>query len=236
MNAELRRFVASHLSSRRAWFILILYVTVLTAIGVVLHLYVDREELRQLVQQNGSLGIWLFLLIEYLYIFFVPIYNTPIHLAAGYIFGGSTGWLLNFVTTTAALFTIIALVKYFGRPFLLTHMVSESKLQKYDKLTLRIGPVALFVAYVLPLFPDDEITYMLAAGERVQIWRFILPVTLGNITKAAVSYIGDEGSQGVPMAIGSRVVVLLIGLVLIGVQEYLVRNYIQRNNTTKEGE
>lgn len=193
----------------------------MTAIGVLLHLYVDREALRQLVNRNGSLGIWLFLLIEYVYVFFAPIYNTPIHLAAGYIFGGQLGWLLNFVATTAALFTIIGLVKHYGRP-LLGRIVSESKLQKYDKLTQRIGPVALFVAYVLPLFPDDEITYMLAAGERVQFWRFILPVILGNVTKSAVSFIGDEGSQGVPVALGSRLLVLLVGLVLIGIQEYLV--------------
>jgi uncharacterized membrane protein YdjX (TVP38/TMEM64 family) len=222
MTSESRRFIISHLSSRRAWLILITYLTLLTAVGVLLHLYVDREALRQMVNRSGSLGIWLFLLIEYLYIFFAPIYNTPIHLAAGYIFGGSLGWLLNFVATTAALFTIIALVKYFGRP-LLARIVSESKLQKYDKLTQRIGPVALFIAYVLPLFPDDEITYMLAAGERVQFWRFILPVTLGNVTKAAVSFIGDEGSQGVPVALGSRILVLLVGLVLIGIQEYVVR-------------
>ena len=73
---------------------------------------------------------------------------------------------------------------------------------------------------MLPLFPDDEVTYLLAAGKRIQLWRFIFPVILGNIAKTSTSYLGDEGTGGISMTIGTRVIVLVIGLIIIGIQEY----------------
>lgn len=222
MKTQAKKIFLERLSSRQAWALLIGYVSITVAVGLAIQHYVDQESLRSFVSGYGSWGPFLFLLIEYVYVLFVPIYNTPIHLAAGYIFGGSRGWLINFVATTGALFTIVALVKYYGRP-LLNRVVSERTLNRYERFVGSIGPIALFVVYVLPLFPDDEITYMLAASERVRFWRFIAPIVLGNVTKAAVSYIGDRGSAGIATALSTRVVILVIGLILISAQEYLIR-------------
>lgn len=223
MESSTKKFFAEHLTSRQAWLVLIGYILATVIIGVLLAEYFDRDLLRGVVNRNPKSGIILFLIIEYLYILFVPIYNTPVHLAAGYIFGGNLGWLLNFVTTTGALLTIVALVKRYGRP-LLNRVVPKHMRERYDRYVGNIGPIALFIVYVLPLFPDDEITYMLAASDRVNFWRFILPITLGNVTKAAVSYIGDNGSAGIFTAVTTRVVVLVAGLGIIGAQEYFFRS------------
>lgn len=235
MNSEAKKTFQQQLSSKKAWAILIGYVVVMVGVALLLRKYVDRENLRALVQENGSLGIWLFLLVEYIYVVLVPVYNTPIHLAAGYIFGGNMGWLLNFISTTAGLFTIVALVRYYGRP-ILRKVVSPAIFERYDKFAENISPIALFIVYVLPLFPDDEITYMLAAGGRIRFWRFILPILLGNVTKAAVSYIGDEGSAGVDTALGTRVVVFIVGVLIIGLQEYLVHRSPSEPNVLEEKE
>lgn len=194
-----------------------LYVSAMIVLGVIVTRFVDREWLRQIVDSAGILGIGVFLVIEYIYVVLVPVYNTMIHLAAGYVFGGSTGWVLNFVATSAGLFTIVLLVKRFGRP-IVERVVARRVLDRYDAVSRRIGPIALFLIYVLPLFPDDEFTYLIAASQ-VRFGRFVLPVLLGNVTKAAVSYIGDEGTGGIPMAAGSRLVVLVVGIVVIGLQE-----------------
>lgn len=233
MHSETRKAFIDQLSSKQAWIILIGYIAVMIAVALLLRQYVDREVLRAVVERNGSLGIWLFLLIEYLYVVLVPIYNTPIHLASGYIFGGNMGWLLNFISTTAGLFTIVALVRYYGRP-LLKKMVPQRIFKRYDKFAENIGPITLFIVYVLPLFPDDEITYMLAAGGRIPFWRFVAPILFGNVTKAAVSYIGDEGSAGVVTALGTRVVVLIVGVLIIGIQEYLVRRSRSDSNPLRK--
>jgi len=219
-----KKELLAHLSSRQAWILLIGYIGLMIALAIVLQRYVDRESLRAVVDNTGPFGVLIFLLIEYIYIILVPIYNTGIHIAAGYIFGGHLGLLLNFISTSAGLFTIIILVKHYGRP-ILSRIISKKILRRYDSLAHRIGPITLFMIYVLPLFPDDEITYLIAASGRVSFWRFILPVFLGNIAKAAVSYIGDEGLEGFPMAFGTRALVLAFGVILIGVQEILFQRY-----------
>src|SRR5688572_5867647 len=105
------RDLFKNLLSIRAWLIIAVYVSAMIILGFVLERYVNRDFLRSIVVGSGIYGILLFGLIEYLYVVFVPVYNTNIHLAAGYIFGGYAGWLINFIATTAGLFTIILLVR-----------------------------------------------------------------------------------------------------------------------------
>lgn len=215
---SLRDFIV-HLPPRRAWLIILAYIIFMVLLGVFLFRAVDREVLRDIVERAGLLGPLAFLVVEYFYVIFVPIYNTAIHLAAGYIFGGGTGWLLNIIATSAGLFTIIGLVKYYGRP-LLERVVSKSKIERYDRVASRTAPIVLFLIYALPLFPDDEITYLIAASQ-TKFSRFVLPVILGTIAKTSVSYIGDEGLSGFTLTIISRTSLLIIGLFLVAVQEYL---------------
>lgn len=225
-NAKLQAAIASADDRRGALLALLLYTASVLVIGAWLHYYVDRTWLRNIIDQSGSAGIVVFILVEYVYILLVPFYNTPIHLASGYFFGGTIGFVLNVITTTAALLTIIALVKRYGRS-MLVRVVSERVLLAYDKFTEAYGPLTLFLVYVLPGFPDDEITYMLAASGRVSFLRFLLPVILGNLSKATVSFIGDRGMAGFPAALGSRIVVLFVGIILIGIQERLVLSRIK---------
>jgi len=58
--------------------------------------------------------------------------------------------------------------------------------------------------------------------------RFVLPVLLGSIGKAAYSYIGDLGAPGVTIAIYFRVTMLVVGLILVGLQEYILK----KNNSS----
>jgi len=219
MDNKVKAFFKDYISSRQAWLILGIYIAVMIALAFIVTQYIDRSTLHTIVDRSGAWGIGVFLIIEYLYVIFVPIYNTAIHIASGYIFGGQLGWIFNFVATTAGLFTIILLVKSYGR-LLLEKVVSNKFIKSYDSVISKIGIIALFIMYVLPLFPDDEITYLLAVGGKIQFWRFIIPVVLGNVAKTAVSYIGDEGLSGFTIAIEARVIILVVGLIIIGAQEY----------------
>lgn len=234
MNNSLKKELFSEITNRQALIMVFGYIFLMVILAIVLQQTVDREWLRQVVSDTGNFGLIIFFLIEYIYIILVPVYNTTIHLAAGYIFGGDIGWVLNFLATSAGLFTIIYLVKRFGRP-LLQRIVPSRIYNRYDDLSHRIGPITLFLVYVLPLFPDDEITYLIAAGQ-VRFARFVLPVLLGNVTKAAVSYIGDEGMAGFQMALGTRVIVLVIGIILIGIQEYWFSKIYGKQNKPEHGD
>ena len=189
--------------------------------AIIFNKYIDRESLQAVVTETGSVGIIAYFLIEVIYVTLTPLFNTFILIVSGYIFGGHTGFIINFLATTCGLFLIILLVKKYGRP-LLKKFVSPNFYNRFDQITQRIGPITLLVVYVLPFTPDDELTYIIAAGP-TGIKRFILPILLGSLAKAAYSYIGDFGAQGIIIAFYTRLILLLIGLVLIGIQEYLIK-------------
>lgn len=206
----------------RATVLLTLYILLMVTAGFAVSIYIDQETIRSYVVDKGFLSYIIFGIFEYLYVVFVPLYNTAVHLMAGYIFGGEIGWLINFIATTAGLITIIYLVKRWGRPFL-EKMVSKELLDKYDNGTKVIAPMLLFLIYVLPLFPDDEFTYIIAASNKVSFGRYVLPIILGNITKSSVSFIGAEGTEGIGLALETRIILLVIGVILVGIQEWIVQ-------------
>jgi uncharacterized membrane protein YdjX (TVP38/TMEM64 family) len=198
-----------------------LYGLLMVIIAFLIQKYVNRDILQSIVQNSGNLGVFVYYLIEVAYITFTPFLNTFILIASGYIFGGHLGFIVNFLAETSSLFLIVFLVKRYGRP-LLKKVVSESFYKNFDKITQKVGPILLLVAYVVPFSPDDELTYVVAAGP-LGFKRFILPVILGSIGKASYSYIGDLGGPGIITATYFRISVLVIGLILVGLQEYVLK-------------
>ncbi|MFZ5391353.1 MAG: TVP38/TMEM64 family protein [Patescibacteria group bacterium] len=209
--------------SKRSLFYLLSYLVFTTIAGLLIAKYMDRQSLQSVVNNLGNLGILVFWLVEILYIILTPFYNTAIHIAAGYIFGGFWGFVLNFTATTVGLMLIVVLVKKFGRPWL-KNILPDHFYKNFDNLTQKIGPLFLFLIYVLPFTPDDEMTYIVAAGP-VGFKRFILPILLGNIAKSAMSYIGDSGGEGLIIALNVRVIMLIVGLIVVGTQEYFIKKF-----------
>lgn len=201
--------------------ILCAYILLMVLAAIIFNKYIDKSSLQQAVQNTGQLGLVTYFLIEVIYVTFTPLLNTFILIVSGYLFGGLVGFIINFLSTTTGLFLIVWLVKKFGRP-LLQKVVSPKFYNRFDDITQKIGPITLLVVYVLPFTPDDELTYIVAAGP-LGFKRFILPVLLGTLAKAAYSYIGDLGTAGVSIAVYARIVMLVVGLVVVGLQEYFVR-------------
>jgi len=197
------------------------YVSLMVIAAIVFSKYVDREALQAVVKSSGSLGMVAYFLIEVIYVTLTPLFNTAILIASGYIFGGHVGFVMNFLATSVGLFIIVFLVKKYGRP-LLQRILSPHFYNRFDHLAQKIGPITLLICYVLPFTPDDELTYIVAAGP-IRIKRFILPILLGTLAKAAYSYIGDMGTKGIAIATYARLIMLVIGLVIVGTQEYLFR-------------
>lgn len=200
---------------------LVLYALLMVVVALLIQKYVNREMLQDVVRSSGNFGIFVYYLIEVAYITFTPFLNTFILIVSGYIFGGLLGFMVNFLAATTSLLLIVFLVKKYGRP-LLKKVVSESFYNNFDKITQKVGPMLLLVAYVVPFSPDDELTYIVAAGP-LGFKRFILPVILGSIGKASYSYIGDLGGPGIITATYFRISVLAIGLILVGFQEYILK-------------
>ena len=202
------------------------YIILMIIAAIVFSRYVDQESLQRIIVETGWLGVVAYFLIEVVYVTLTPLFNTFILIASGYIFGGHLGFIINFLATTCGLFLIILLVKKYGRP-MLKRIISVRAYSRFDQITQKVGPITLLVVYILPFTPDDELTYIVAAGP-IRIKRFVIPILLGSLAKAAYSYIGALGVEGIIIAFYTRSVLLLIGLVLVGTQEYLLRNKSKR--------
>src|SRR3989338_2600105 len=99
--------------------------------------------------------------------------------------------------------------------------IDRESLQALVQNSGGLGIVVYFlieVVYVLPLTPDDELTYIVAAGP-IGFKRFILPIFLGTLAKSAYSYIGDMGTRGIVIATYARLILLVVGLIAVGLQE-----------------
>jgi len=198
-----------------------IYFLLMTAAAIIFSKYVSQDSLQDAVLKTGEWGILVYFLIEVIYVTLTPLFNTFILIASGYIFGGHLGFIINFLATTLGLFLIILLVKKYGRP-LLKKVISLKFYNRFDQITQKVGPITLLIVYVLPFTPDDELTYIVAAGP-TSIKRFIIPIILGSFAKAAYSYIGDLGAEGILIALYTRIILLVIGLVIVGIQEYLIK-------------
>ena len=175
------------------------------------------------VASAGLFGPVIFFLLETIYVTFTPLLNTAIYITSGYLFGGTGGFIINFLSTACGLFLIVFLVKKFGRP-LLKRFVSKSFYDRFDVLTQKVGPVLLLVVYVLPFTPDDELTYILVAGS-ISMKRFILPILLGTLAKSALSFVGSDGTAGLAIAGYARLTMLVVGLIVVGIQEYIYKKH-----------
>ena len=217
MNTELR--ATSDRARSQSILILGIYLVLMIVAAIIFSLYVDKDSLQAVVRSSGALGIVAYFLIEVVYVTLTPLLNTVILVTSGYLFGGHGGFLMNFLATSVGLFVIVLLVKRYGRP-LLHRLISPSFYRRFDDLVQKIGPITLLVVYVLPFTPDDELTYIAAAGG-VGMKRFILPILIGTAAKSAYSYIGDTGMDGVGIAAYARVIALVVGLIVVGAQEYV---------------
>ncbi len=199
------------------------YLLLMVLMALLFGKYVDEEKIKTIVVSVGLFSPLIFFLIELVYVTFTPLLNTAIYITSGYIFGGSVGFVINFLSTTCGLLLIVFLVKKYGRP-LLKKIVPKSFYDKFDILTQEIGPVFLLIVYVLPFTPDDELTYVVAAGT-VSLRRFVLPILFGTLAKSALSYVGSDGAAGIIVAGYARLIMLIVGLIVVGAQEYVYKRH-----------
>ena len=200
------------------------YVFLMVIAAVLFSTYIDQDNLRMTVASAGFFGPIIFFLLEVVYVTFTPLLNTAIYITYGYILVATGVFVINFLETTCGLFLIVFLVKKFGRP-LLKQFVSKSFYDRFDVLTQKVGPILLLVVYVLPFTPDDELTYVLAAGS-ISMKRFILPILLGTLAKSALSYVGANGTAGLVIAGYARLAMLIVGLIVVGIQEYIYKKQL----------
>jgi uncharacterized membrane protein YdjX (TVP38/TMEM64 family) len=178
---------------------------------------VDKENIRGLVSGYGIFAPIIFIFIQIGQNIIAPIAHYPILLAGGFIFGPFLGFFYNWIGTSIGTILIILLAKKFGRP-LVRRMVSQKFIEKYDYVIQKLSPFGLFLVYALPIFPDDEISYLVGVSD-MPVKSIIFAIMLGKIPGASLSFMGDELVGGITMT-----TIIQVGILIIGIMFYFRKN------------
>ncbi len=178
------------------------------------------EKIRQLILSMGFWGRFIFVLIQFLQVTFLPIPSTISTLAGVLIYGPLQTALLSLAGILLGSVLAFWLGRVFGRK-LVVFMVGQETCDKWTKF-LTDAKYAFFVMMVLPIFPDDVLC--LVAGLTNMSWTFFVMTNLiaRPIGIFLTCYLG---SGSVIPYHGWGLVVWLIIIVVVAILIYLAYNY-----------
>jgi len=151
--------------------------------------FTNQERVRDFVRNFGFWAPFIFITIQILQVVLTPINHYAIGVAGGFIFGTWLGFLYNYIGRIIGHTIAFFLSRAIGRP-LIEKLVKPETLSKYDKFWNKGGSFVLFLIYYLPLFPDDEISYIVGTS-KMKIVPFMAANILGQIGGSlALAYLG----------------------------------------------
>lgn len=150
--------------------------------------YLTKQFFSDFISSLGILGPMVMLLIQVLQVLIAPIPVHPISIASGYIFGAFWGFIIAYIGLLIGSFIAFYLGKAFGRP-LVKRIVNRRIMDKYDGYIQKVSVFMLSLIYWLPLFPDDEITYILGMS-KTKVKKISLPLFIGKTGGASTAIIG----------------------------------------------
>jgi len=168
--------------------IVIFYAIIAILLWKVIQSYLTTEFFSNFLSRLGIFAPIMMLIIQVLQVLVAPIPVQPVSIASGYIFGAFWGFLIAYSGLVIGSFIAFYIGKIFGRP-LVERIVSERIMNKYDGYIQKVSVFILTLIYFLPLFPDDEITYILGMS-KTKIKKLSIPIFFGKIGGASTAIIG----------------------------------------------
>lgn len=156
-----------------------------------LEMFRDADTLKDVVHSAGPFGPLVFITLQILQVFFAPIPGQVTGLAGGFLFGSALGLIYTVIGATIGFTLIFLLARRFGRPFV-ERMFSKKHVERFDYITKETGPMALFLIFLLPAFPDDLVCY-LAGLTKIPIRTLILVSIAGRLPGYIVLTLAGNG-------------------------------------------
>ena len=155
-----------------------------------------QETARNLTSRFGYAGPVAFVLVQALQVIITPISHYTVGAIGGYLYGPWIGGLLNYVGRILGHLCAFTLARRYGRP-LIAKYLDEDTVKKYDSIFAgsdsgwTLQTLILFLIYFLPLFPDDEISYLVGASNMPKR-SFFLANVFGHLGGAfSLAYLGS---------------------------------------------
>lgn len=132
------------------------------------------EKIRQLILSMGFWGRFVFVVLQFLQVTFLPIPSTISTLAGVLIYGPLQTALLSLAGIVLGSVFAFWLGRVFGRK-LVVFMVGEETCEKWTKF-LSEAKYSFFIMMLLPIFPDDILC--MVAGLTDMSWTFFVLTNL----------------------------------------------------------
>src|SRR3989344_4705675 len=195
------------------WYLLTFIPIVLLILGYIFpsQFFGNQETIRDFVNQFGIFAPLAFILLQIVQVVITPFSHYAVSIAGGFIFGTWWGFLYNWIGRVIGTAIAFYLGRYLGRK-IIKHVVKEETIKKYDYYFDK-GKLLLFLAYFLPLFPDDELSY-LAGLSSINSKTFLSLMIIGHISGSlSLAYLGN-GIQSIkePLFIFLSLITLVGGL------------------------
>ena len=206
------------------WYLLTIIPIVLLILGYIYPstFFSNQDAIRGFVESYGVFAPIVFVIIQILQVVLTPINHYVIGLAGGFIFGTWYGFILNWIGRVIGTLIAFYLGRKFGRK-IIKHVVKQETLSKYDKIFEK-GKLILFLMYFLPIFPDDELSY-LAGFSSMKSKVFIPIMLLGHIGGSlGLAFLGSGLSYSNPLFIIFSLITLIAGVLFVIFYKRHVKN------------
>ena len=201
--------------SKIIWYLLTIIPIILLILGYIYpsSFFSNQERIRDFVESYGIFAPIVFVIIQILEVVLTPISHYVVGLAGGFIFGTWYGFILNYIGRVIGTLIAFYLGRNFGRK-IIKHLVKQENVAKYEKLFEK-GKLILFLMYFLPIFPDDELSY-LAGFSSMKARVFIPIILLGHIGGSlGLAFLGSGLSYSNPFFIIFSLVTLIAGVLFM---------------------
>ncbi|MFC1730896.1 TVP38/TMEM64 family protein [candidate division KSB1 bacterium] len=195
------------------WYLLTFIPIILLILGYIFpsQFFSSQESIRDFVNQFGAFAPLAFIILQILQVIITPFSHYAVSIAGGFIFGTWAGFVYNWIGRVIGTAIAFYFGRYLGRR-IVKHVVKAKTMKKYDHY-INKGKILLFLAYFLPLFPDDEISY-LAGISAIKPKIFLPLMAIGHISGSlSLAYFGN-GVQSIkePMFIIFSSITLIGGV------------------------
>lgn len=190
-------------------------MVILGAVGIrfgptLVELLKEPEELIKTIESYGQWGILVFIGIQFIQIVLPPIPGRVVQIAGGYIFGLWQGILFLLVGSALGSLTAFYAARLFGAPLVAT-LVPEDKQQRLaEVMKRRKTDLIVFVAFLIPAFPKDLLTYV-AGLTSISGPRFVFLGLAGRLPGLLMSVFVGASLRG-----GSYESVIIVACAMLG--------------------
>jgi uncharacterized membrane protein YdjX (TVP38/TMEM64 family) len=139
----------------------------------------------------GPYAPLVFVLVQTAQVIVAPVPGQVLGFVAGFLFGPVAGTVYSLLGVTVGSAIAFALARRFGRPYV-ERAVDPEALGRFDGFVREHGRIGLFVAFLLPTFPDDLLCFLAGLSE-IRLRTLLVLVVVGRAPSfVAVAAAGGE--------------------------------------------